>query len=321
MPDLHYLLIKIPSSSIHELNEFAAQHGGEVVKVMHENICTDLTDTVAEDVQDTFITKHYRFLQERENDTHRLLTSISHHWRQPLNVLALSVQDLCELQELNTLKADDIQEFGKVAMNTIQQMSAIIDSFISSYSNDDNEIKKNLIHHIFDLLRLYKPELNFNKTDISFSFSCCGETFEYDCFNDYPSCGSSLNCNAADIIKFNLVFTSIIDNAREAVYSALEKGLITRGDIQVDIAVSSCLVSISIRNNGETIEDKIKDKIFMPYFTTKSDRHGTGLGLYTAKIVTTNCFNGQLNFRNCPDGVEFIILLEIGQDGVLSRVG
>ncbi|WP_303851007.1 sensor histidine kinase [Seleniivibrio woodruffii] len=319
MSDLRYLLVKIPSSSIHELNKFTAQNEGEVVKILPAGEKTDYINP-AELSYDISKTERCRFLQERENDMHRLLTSISHHWRQPLNVLALSVQDLCELHELNRLQDEDISEFGKVAMNTIQNMSSIIDSFISSYNNVGNEIRKNLIYHIFDLLKLYQPELAFNDIKIKFNFTCCGKTEEYDNFDKYPASVESLTCKTIDIVKFNLVFSNILDNAKEAVYDALKKHLISEGLIEVNVAVSSGLVSICIRNNGESIDEKIKDKIFMPYFTTKDNSHGTGLGLYTAKMVTTNCFNGQLKFKNCPQGVEFTILLEIGQDGALSRV-
>jgi len=320
MSDLRYLIVKIPSSSLHGLNEFTAQNKGEIVKVLPASGSLDINETFSKEGFDISKVEHCRFLQERENDMHRLLTSISHHWRQPLNVLALSVQDLCELQELNRLKSEDISEFGKIAMHTIQNMSAIIDSFISSYNTDGIEIRKNLIHHIFDLLKLYQPELCFSDIKLKFSFSCCGRTEEYTKFDEYPSCGGQLECKTVDIVKFNLVFSNIMDNAKEAVYDALKKQIITEGLIHVNMAVSSGLVSICIRNNGESIDEDIKDKIFMPYFTTKDDSHGTGLGLYTAKMVTTNCFNGQLKFRNCPEGVEFTILLEIGQDGALSRV-
>ncbi len=319
MSDLRYLIVKLPSSSIHELNEFTARNNGEIVRVLPSGGKTGHINS-GELHYDVSQLERCRFLQERENDMHRLLTSISHHWRQPLNVLALSVQDLCELHELNRLKDEDISEFGKVAMNTIQNMSAIIDSFISSYNNVGTEIRKNLVHHIFDLLKLHQPELDFNDIKLKFSFSYCGKTHEYENFDEYPSTGDSLTCKAIDIVKFNLVFSNIMDNAKEAVYDALKKNEISEGLIRVNVAVSSGLISICIRNNGGSIDEEIKDKIFMPYFTTKEDSHGTGLGLYTAKMVTTNCFNGQLKFRNCPEGVEFTILLEIGQDGALSRV-
>jgi len=313
MADYSYFIVKIPSSSTHELNRFAAENEGEVIK--HSVVCDSAEkisfSTESKANSDDGCCKEYNlFLKERENDVNKLLTTISHHWRQPLNVLALSVQDLCELHDLNKLSNGDIKEFGKRAMGTIQDMSAVIDKFISSLNCERVETRKNIVHHIFDLLKLYQPEIEFNNTDLHFSCTCQNKTEIFDSFETYPACSYDLASNMIDVMKFNHVFTNIIDNAKEAVCEALKKKVISKGFINVSVVVSPSLISICIKNNGEPIDEKIKDKIFMPYFTTKNTGNGTGLGLYTAKTVMTNFLHGQLEFHNCSDGVEFTILLE-----------
>ncbi|MGE4267475.1 MAG: sensor histidine kinase [Deferribacterales bacterium] len=316
MADYSYFIVKIPSSSTHELNRFAAENGGEVIKHVpacktagHEHLSSDLDSNSNDGCEK----EHNLFLKKRENDVNKLLTTISHHWRQPLNVLALSVQDLCELHDLNKLCNNDIKEFGRRAMGTIQDMSAVIDRFISSLNCERVETRKNIVHHIFDLLKLYQPEIEFNNTDLHFSCTCQNKTEIFDSFETYPACSYDLASNIIDVVKFNHVFTNIIDNAREAVCEALKKRIISKGTIDVSVAVSASLISICIKNNGEPIDEKIKDKIFLPYFTTKNTGSGTGLGLYTAKTVMTNFLHGQLEFHNCSDGVEFTMLLENDQ--------
>ena len=52
------------------------------------------------------------------------------------------------------------------------------------------------------------------------------------------------------------------------------------------------------------------DSIFDPYTSTKKESGGTGLGLYIAKIIITEHFNGSLEANNTDDGVVFTISLE-----------
>jgi len=69
-------------------------------------------------------------------------------------------------------------------------------------------------------------------------------------------------------------------------------------------------VEITVKDNGLGIPEKIKDKIFQPFFTTKPTGSGTGLGLSLAYDIVTKGHNGALNVA-AKEGVgsEFIIVL------------
>ncbi|MGL6268415.1 MAG: sensor histidine kinase, partial [Chitinophagaceae bacterium] len=68
---------------------------------------------------------------------------------------------------------------------------------------------------------------------------------------------------------------------------------------------------ISIKDNGNGIPEKIKDKIFQPFFTTKPTGQGTGLGLSLSYDII-KAHQGSINIQNTPGaGVEFIITLPI----------
>ena len=52
---------------------------------------------------------------------------------------------------------------------------------------------------------------------------------------------------------------------------------------------------------------EIIDRVFEPYFTTKEQGKGTGIGLYVSKMIIENNMNGSLTVSNIDNGAEFII--------------
>jgi len=55
------------------------------------------------------------------------------------------------------------------------------------------------------------------------------------------------------------------------------------------------------------------DHIFDPYFTTKHQDQGTGLGLYISKVIINNNFGGTLQATNTKNGVQFTIKIPKGK--------
>ena len=68
-------------------------------------------------------------------------------------------------------------------------------------------------------------------------------------------------------------------------------------------------VCISIKDNALGIKDEIINKIFEPYFTTKGEVQGTGIGLYMSKIIIDKNMKGKLRVRNTNLGAKFVIVI------------
>jgi signal transduction histidine kinase len=70
-------------------------------------------------------------------------------------------------------------------------------------------------------------------------------------------------------------------------------------------------VAISVADNGNGIPEKVLDKVFQPFFTTKPTGQGTGLGLSLSYDII-KAHQGKIDIRNKPgEGAEFIITLPI----------
>jgi len=99
------------------------------------------------------------------------------------------------------------------------------------------------------------------------------------------------------------VMINLVKNAREAMPNGGRIHLITLYDRKKE------LVTISVSDTGEGIDEDSREKIFIPNFSTKSS--GTGLGLAIAKKIITE-HGGQITFQSTVnEGSTFSIILPI----------
>jgi nitrogen fixation/metabolism regulation signal transduction histidine kinase len=118
----------------------------------------------------------------------------------------------------------------------------------------------------------------------------------------HTSLSNSLPPVMADAHAMKRVFANLIDNAAEALQESMVKEIEIR-----TTAVESDIVEISISDTGHGITPELKERLFLPYFSTK-DR-GTGLGLaIVSRIIEEH--QGTIRVEeNKPVGARFIVEL------------
>jgi two-component system, NtrC family, sensor kinase len=111
------------------------------------------------------------------------------------------------------------------------------------------------------------------------------------------------------------VMVNLINNA---FYAVTEKKNHNNNGYEPVVSVSTKKngnkVSIAVADNGLGIQQKILDKIFQPFFTTKPTGQGTGLGLSLSYDIVTKGHGGELKVETKEgEGTTFIVSIPINQ--------
>lgn len=117
-------------------------------------------------------------------------------------------------------------------------------------------------------------------------------------------------CSASAI---NQVLLNLIVNSAQAIRERFSGN--EPGSIEISSHHDDGMVFITIKDNGAGISQEIQNKIFTPFFTTKTAGEGTGQGLAIAQKIITMSHGGQLLLDSIPgQGATFTIVLPVNQN-------
>lgn len=210
-----------------------------------------------------------------------MMGAIAHQWRQPLNVLNLNIQNLDDDFSEGKIDKTFIDAFIAKNKKTIMFMSKTIDDFRNFFKID--KAKQNFLikEAIIETITLQSAQFKNRNIHIEI----LGEEYEYYGFRG----------------EFQQVILNILGNAKDAI---LEQNVMA-GHISIVLNEKR----ISIEDNAGGIDEAILERIFEPYFTTKEQGDGTGIGLYMSKIIIEKNMGGKLEVHNTQKGAKFTILL------------
>ncbi len=119
----------------------------------------------------------------------------------------------------------------------------------------------------------------------------------------------------ADPEALKRAFANLIDNAAEAMQGSLLRQL----TVETSLAENPTMAEIVVADTGHGLTPEMRERLFLPYFSTK--QRGTGLGLaIAAKIVQEH--HGEIRAeQNTPAGARFILELPLAEAGVPNGNG
>jgi signal transduction histidine kinase len=220
-----------------------------------------------------------------------MVKNISHQWRQPLSTISTMASSIKLKYEINDFDINEVLDYmDKIVKNT-QILSDILDTF-RDFVQEKNETKTVLIQDKLDkTLRIIRPKINENKIKLINKI-------------DYTN-PVEITMLPTDLSQ---VVINIFNNAQEILLLRKIKDPWIKISMEIKVGKS---VKIIIEDNGGGIDENIIPKIFDPYFTTKHQSQGTGLGLHLSYTIITKSLGGKLYVENGDEGARFFIELPL----------
>jgi PAS domain S-box-containing protein len=246
---------------------------------LNENLHNEVQKQTEENI------KKDKILQEQSKlaAMGEMVGAIAHQWRQPLNSLNINIQNLDDDYAEGLIDKKFINSFIEKQSQTIKFMSKTIDDFRNFFRVDKIKNKFSVLEALNATVSIQTAQLKNN----NISITIVGEDFEIDGLQS----------------EFSQVLLNLIANAKDAIIeSKIEYGTIT---------ITLSRGKISIRDNGGGIPQEIANRIFEPYFTTKPQGKGTGMGLYVSKMIIEQNIGATLTFNALEDGSEFEISFKL----------
>ncbi|WP_258239495.1 cache domain-containing protein [Arcobacter sp. LA11] len=215
-----------------------------------------------------------------------MISNIAHQWRQPLSELSSIFMFVKFKYSMGQLDEDMMNQKSKEAERVLEYMSHTIDDFRNFFMPKKEAEKFNLRSAMDSIMTIISSALSNNSINITI----CVDANIY--LNTY-------------INEFEQVVLNIITNAKDVL---IEKE-VKNPWIKVYTQEDEYNITIFVEDNGGGIQVKPRNKIFEPYFTTKKDSDGTGIGLYMSKTIVDKNMNGKLRVRNSEHGARFEIII------------
>lgn len=234
--------------------------------------------------------------QNRTSAMGEMIGNIAHQWRQPISAINNVLNDLefdIELEDLKEIDAETfIQTSNKVKEYT-KYLSNTIDDFRNISSND--KVKTDFyINTIMDEASvIVNKEYANNNIQLQVVQGYEGELE----FHGYKR----------ELVQ---VLINILNNSKDV---CIERE-VEVPKVIVTFTRQKENVTIIVHDNAGGVPDAILSKIFDPYFTTKHESIGTGIGLYMSKKMIMEHFNGDINVVNEDNGAKFTITLPMNSN-------
>jgi len=288
--DDNYQLIFKQRQQLKEFNKILEIKVHEQTNELRE-LNESLSETVASKVAEVHDQQEMLITQSRLAAMGEMLSMIAHQWRQPLSTTTLRISELQIKSMLDDKGSDEKDALLEEVSDTLVYLSDTIDDF-QTYFKPDNKMETIAVSFLIEQSRGFvKARSKIYGIEVNISGDRDVE------IETYPN----------ELVQ---VLINVLNNAIDEIVSkkASEK------KIDIQIITSETKVLIKIIDSAYGIEERLLERIFEPYFSTKSE-NGTGLGLYMAKMIVQEHMKGRIFAQNSAElGAEFCIELPRGKE-------
>lgn len=226
------------------------------------------------------------FQQSRMAQMGEMISMIAHQWRQPLNAISLTTASLALKAKLGQFDPHYFDSRLERVSDYVQHLSSTIEDFRNFFKPEKAKRATNFSEIVEKTMGIVHSELESRNITVATSCNCTNTLYTY----------------ANELLQVTL---NLIKNAEDVlVENAVEEPTITircYGDENGAV--------LEVHDNGGGVDESLLEKIFDPYFTTKEEHNGTGLGLYMSKIIVEEHCGGRLSVSNRDGGALFSIRL------------
>jgi len=253
-----------------------------------EELNKNLDKKVKEEVEKRTKQEGLLIQQSRLAAMGEMLGNIAHQWRQPLSIVTTAATGIKVEKEFGlSTEEEEIKKLDTI-IKTSNYLSNTIEDFSNFFKPNKNKSDFSIEDRIEQSLELVSASLNFNHILIEKEYEEIDVVYGFP--NEYSQAVLNILTNAKDVIVENKIKEPLI---KIRTYEKDKKAY------------------LEIEDNAGGIKTNVLERIFDPYFTTKHQSQGTGIGLYMSKMIIEQNMNGKLEAKNGKDGAIFIIAIPI----------
>ncbi|MFA6136448.1 MAG: PAS domain S-box protein [Sulfurimonas sp.] len=254
----------------------------------YEELSKTLENRVSQEIIKNNEKTAYMLQQSRLAQMGEMISMIAHQWRQPLSSISAISGTLSLDVIMNNYNEDFFQERLNAISELSQYLSQTIDDF-RGFFKKDKIIEKAKVKDIVE-----------------------------SCLHVIDSSLKNKNINVVITINQDIVIESYVNEIKQVILNIFKNAEDAFLEKSIEDATiffkgyqKETNVYIEIEDNAGGVPEEIMGKVFDPYFSTKSKKDGTGLGLYMSKTIIEEHCSGTLVLRNTEIGAHFTIILPI----------
>ena len=277
-----YMLAHVVIFYIHQAIYHEKEQLVEELHYANENLQQRVTEEIAKNREK----EKYLLYQSRLAQMGETINMIAHQWRQPLNTLSIMIQTLMLQYKKGSLTQEKMKKFYHDMQEQIDGMSQTIDSFRDFFKPEKEKTLFDIKDVLDFVLTITQKELQRNHISLE-----CTHPVSVK-IEGYPN-------------ELGQALVNIINNAKDQLQHSTQE----EKWIKISCKELQDSIVIEIEDDAGGIPSELLEKIFEPYFSTKEEKNGTGLGLYITKLIIEDHMGGTIRASNEKEGALFSIEL------------